>query len=130
MVGLITKQKARQSKILIVKITVIVCTINCYIVYHYNSSKTACYELKLWTPWHPRKFICLCWIWTLGFGGDNNVQMRSWEWGPCDRINVLLWRVSLPDDSDSKESACNAGDPGYLEKEMATHSSILAGRIP
>ena len=39
--------------------------------------------------------------------------------------------------SDSKESACNAGDPGstpgserYLEKEVATHSSILAWRIP
>ena len=39
--------------------------------------------------------------------------------------------------SDSKESACNAGDPGLfpglggsLEKRMATHSSILAWRIP
>ena len=38
---------------------------------------------------------------------------------------------------DGKESACNAGDPGSipeqkdpLEKEMATHSSILAWRIP
>ena len=32
-----------------------------------------------------------------------------------------------------KESACNAGDLGWddpLEKEMATHSSILAWRIP
>ena len=36
-----------------------------------------------------------------------------------------------------KESVCNAGDPGSipgwgrpLEKEMATHSSILAWRIP
>ena len=40
-------------------------------------------------------------------------------------------------DSDGKESACNAGDlgsiPGWedpLEKGMATHSSILAWRIP
>ena len=39
--------------------------------------------------------------------------------------------------SFGKESACNAGDsgsiPGWdcpLEKEMATHSSILAWRIP
>ena len=39
--------------------------------------------------------------------------------------------------SDSKESACNAGDQvrslGWedpLEKEMATHSSVLAWRIP
>ena len=37
---------------------------------------------------------------------------------------------------DSKESACNAGDPGSLgqedplEKEMATHSNILIWRIP
>jgi len=41
------------------------------------------------------------------------------------------------DDSDSKESACNAGHLGLipglgdpLEKGMATHSSILAWRIP
>ena len=39
--------------------------------------------------------------------------------------------------SDSKESACNVGDLGLipglgrsLEKEMATHFSILAWRIP
>ena len=36
-----------------------------------------------------------------------------------------------------KESPCNAGDPGsvpglgrFLEKGMATHSSVLAWRIP
>ena len=39
--------------------------------------------------------------------------------------------------SDGKESACNEGDPGSspnqedpLEEGMATHSSILAWRIP
>ena len=39
--------------------------------------------------------------------------------------------------SDGKDSACSAGDqgliPGWedpLEKEMATHSSFLAWRIP
>ena len=39
--------------------------------------------------------------------------------------------------SDGKESACNSGDPSSipglgrsLEKGMATHSSILAWRIP
>ena len=35
--------------------------------------------------------------------------------------------------SDGKDSACNARDLGWkdpLEKEMATHSSILAWRIP
>ena len=34
----------------------------------------------------------------------------------------------LPDGLDGKESACSAGDP--LEKEMATHSSILVWEIP
>ena len=45
--------------------------------------------------------------------------------------------MGFPGGSDSKESACNAGDPGLilgqedpLEKGMATHSSILAWRIP
>ena len=50
--------------------------------------------------------------------------------------------LSLPRTSVGKESACNAGDLGFipgfdsrnlqdpLEKEMATHSSILAWRIP
>ena len=39
----------------------------------------------------------------------------------------------LPSGSDGKESACNVRDPGWipgsgrsLEKEMATHSSVLA----
>ena len=43
----------------------------------------------------------------------------------------------FPGGSDSKESDCKAGDPvlilGWeepLEKGMATHSSILAWRIP
>ena len=43
----------------------------------------------------------------------------------------------LNDGSDSKESACNAGDldsslswEDPLEKGMATHSSILAWKIP
>ena len=43
----------------------------------------------------------------------------------------------FPDGSDSKESAYNAGDQGsilgqedLLEKEMATHFSILAWKFP
>ena len=34
--------------------------------------------------------------------------------------------MCFPSDSDAKESACNAGDPGQedsMEKEMAIHSS-------
>ena len=43
--------------------------------------------------------------------------------------------VGFPCSSVGKESACSAGDPGSLgwedslEKEMATHSSILAWNI-
>ena len=54
-------------------------------------------------------------------------------------LNLLLLRLRLMDftgGSDGKESACNAGDPGSilgsgrpLEKEMATHSSILVWRV-
>ena len=39
----------------------------------------------------------------------------------------------FPGGSDSKASACNMGDLGWkdpLEKEMATHSSTLAWKIP
>ena len=43
----------------------------------------------------------------------------------------------FPGGSDGKESACNAGDPGSIpgqegpmKKDMETHSSILAWRIP
>ena len=47
-----------------------------------------------------------------------------------------ITKKGFPGGSDSKESACNAGDPGSilgqedLEKGMATHSRILAWRIP
>ena len=39
----------------------------------------------------------------------------------------------FPDGSYGKESACNAGDLGWedpLEEGMATHSSVLAWKIP
>ena len=49
----------------------------------------------------------------------------------------ILYYLGFPGGSDGKESACNKGDPGSipgredpLEKEMETHSSILAWRIP
>ena len=45
--------------------------------------------------------------------------------------------LGFPVGSDSKESGCNAGDPVQslgredpLEKGLATHSSLLAWRIP
>ena len=46
---------------------------------------------------------------------------------------VVLSSFFFPHSSVSEEYACNAGDPGWedsLEKEMATHSSILAWRTP
>ena len=50
---------------------------------------------------------------------------------------VMYIQEGFPGGSDGKASACNAGDTGSslrqedpLEKGMATHSSILAWRIP
>ena len=52
-------------------------------------------------------------------------------------MGTHILKKGFPGGSDGKESACNAGDWGSilsqedpLEKEMATHSSILAWRIP
>ena len=51
--------------------------------------------------------------------------------------NWLPFPAGFPGGSDSEESACNVGElgsiPGLrrsLEEVMATHSSILAWRIP
>ena len=41
--------------------------------------------------------------------------------------------LGFPGGSDSKESACSAGDLGWedpLEEGMATHSSVLAWKMP
>ena len=45
--------------------------------------------------------------------------------------------MGFPNGSDGNEFVCNAGDLGFisgsedpLEEEMATHSSIVAWRIP
>ena len=52
-------------------------------------------------------------------------------------VQVIYLYLGFPGSSVGKESACNAGDQGLipgsgrsLEKEMVTHSSILAWRIP
>ena len=57
---------------------------------------------------------------------------KEWFWGEAKK---QTWK--LPGGSDSKESSCSAktwvrslGREGSLEKGMATHSSILAWRIP
>ena len=45
---------------------------------------------------------------------------------------MLFFTLGFPGGSDSKESACSAGDLGSdpLEEGLAPHSSILAWRIP
>ena len=52
-------------------------------------------------------------------------------------MNFIFLTLYIPGGSEVKASACNAGDLGLilgqedpLEKEMATHSSILAWEIP
>ena len=52
-------------------------------------------------------------------------------------LSITLRPRGFPGGSDGKESAYSAGDPGLipgsedpLEKGMATHSNILASRIP
>ena len=55
------------------------------------------------------------------------------------KLPYLNWTTTrgFPGGSDGKESTCNSGDSGSipgsgrsLDEEMATHSSILAWRIP
>ena len=56
------------------------------------------------------------------------------------RVIPLIMTCGFPDSSVGKKFTCNAGEPGTavqflggedpLEKGMATHSSILAWRIP
>ena len=48
-------------------------------------------------------------------------------------VKSLPYSLGFPGGSENKESSCNEGDLGQedpLEKEMATHSSMLAWRIP
>ena len=52
-------------------------------------------------------------------------------------LALCLNSVLIPGGSNGKASVYNAGDPGSIpglgrsvEKEMATHSSVLAWRIP
>ena len=54
-----------------------------------------------------------------------------------EKRNIARHDKHIPGGSDSKASAYNVGDPGSipgqedpLEKEMATHSSTLACKIP
>ena len=69
---------------------------------------------------------------------SNWTEWRHITYYICVHIFKLVYNtLGFPDDSDGKESACNMGIPSLipgwedpLEKGMATHSSILAWRIP
>ena len=41
-----------------------------------------------------------------------------------------MYACDFPGGSDGKTSVYNEGDPGLIPEEMATHSSVLALRIP
>ena len=68
--------------------------------------------------------------------GENLEKMEP----SCTVGRNVNWHIQFggfPGGSDSKESACNAGDSGSVPelgrfpgKGMATHSSILAWRVP
>ena len=66
---------------------------------------------------------------------DNKLQSKHWE--NNKNSTKPKTETSFSGDSDGKVSACNAGDPVQslgredpLDKEMATHSSTLAWKIP
>ena len=64
-------------------------------------------------------------------------QWKKWQTLFCFGAPKSAFFYGFPGGSEDKAFACNAGDPGLipglgrpLEKEMATHSSLLAWRIP
>ena len=69
--------------------------------------------------------------------GDNESKGLGSQ---CNTFQIVDYSTKLkvfPGGSVGKEFTCNAGDTGSipglgrsLEKEMATHSSVLAWRIP
>ena len=67
----------------------------------------------------------------------NGTTIHSWLQTRFDALSCPFIVPVFPGSSDSKASACNTGDLGSipgsedpLEKKMATHSSILAWKIP
>ena len=67
---------------------------------------------------------------------ESQVQLSDWTTMRL-RVSHRSRGIGFPGDSDGKEFVCNAGYLGsipgqedLLEKEMATHSSVLSWRIP
>ena len=71
---------------------------------------------------------------TLACSPDGPLEAAQQEEPMCLSLEPSLWASLVV--QAVKECACNAGDPssipgsGTLEEGMATHSSILAWRIP
>ena len=82
--------------------------------------------------WKTREALC---SWA-----SSNIEQLQASLDPLPSISSRTFAQvprGFPGGSEVKASACNAGDLGSipeledpLEKEMATHSSILAWRIP
>ena len=86
-------------------------------------------------PAYLSEWASLYW-WTL-IPADVEKSTKSKNWEVQGNSLFKNPHQGFPGGSDGKESAYNAGDPGSipvsgrsLEKEMATHFSILAWRIP
>ena len=73
---------------------------------------------------------------TCNAGEPGSIPESARSTGEGDRLPTPVF-LAFPGSSDGKESAYNAGDLGSipgpedpLREGVATHSSILAGRIP
>ena len=102
----------------------------------------------LFTHWHPitSQLLITRWLWGLFWTHSMLILIAVvFPLHPCSSTGykttgynkTICAQEGLPGASDGKESACNAGDRVWIlgqedppEKEMATHSSILAWRIP
>ena len=102
-------------------------------------------------PYFPREYFNVLWkvkvLWKVNSPFKNGPLKSQFNQRHCPNFFTLfiyfpssLWCLGFPGGSDSTESSHNAGDlglipglgrsPGDLEGGMATHSSILAWRVP
>ena len=108
-------------------------------------SYSSALSFRVWAlPWHPvsaLEVLAATYICTSGFDSVDSILFTSYQPIPCysdpllqRKLFVLNFPCSgFPSGSEGEEFACNTRDPGWgdsPEKGMATHSSILAWRIP
>ena len=117
------------------------CIMSSYIFWTFDPYQM--YDLQIWSPilrdvfslsfvlWSKKFLFCF-----LNFGDCNTYfSLIAYVSGLSNRPYLIS--MGFPGGPNSKESACNTGDPcsildwgDPLEKGMTTHSSILAQRIP